>query len=243
MSQSEFDFIIRRFDINDTDKCLDAATALLDTPPPHPFDVLYITLIHPVITQNLPLFIIRSHSDIPTVRAQLAAFDKSLYVEVYLSPFKTNGTVWGRIDFGNQSSPRHNEGLHIVPVFGDLFPHITPINLELTCGASCREINLYPNITQAYMLFHKRDKPFPFTLKETIIANPDREYIVKASGSIIRLLPLYQKRLLDFTITLKSIGAKGVSFDFMYDNNTLFFWDFDTDDDNKILSILENNKI
>lgn len=238
-TQTDFDNMIRRYSIDDIPRMLADIQTFLETQESNKYDVSYVTLIHPTITQNLPLFIIRTISDIDIVRKQLDEFDKSSYVEVYHSPFKTSKAVWGRIEFVFDENPR----TVIIHHTHAARKRNTPINLELTCGTSCREINLYPKITQAYMSFSKPNNATPFTHEETIIVNPERSYIIEDAPKIIRLLSTYQKYLLDFAITIISAGAKGVSFDFVYSGDHLMFWDFDTDNDEKVLKTLEESGV
>jgi len=237
--QSDFDVLIRRYSVDDYIRMIADIRVFMNKAEARQFDVNYITAIHPTVTQNLPLFVIRSDDEIDNVAKQIEEFDKTRYVEFWHSSFVTNNAVWGRIQFILDSSVK------TLPVH---FTHAlrrrdTPINLELTCGASCREINLYPNITQAYMAFSKKKLNDDFLHDETIIANPERNYIVDAAPKIINLLSPYQKKLLDFALTLESAGAKAVSFDFTFANDRMFFWDFDTDDDEKVLAALERSGI
>jgi len=216
LSEEHLEETVERHDIADIEKCLNNIERRLQET--NNSGVNFAILVPQEKNNELPNFLIENEEDLFVTKEKLREFDMSNYVEIWhVKRDNQKDFIDGRVEFK----------------LDDMFPQSIPCVMELVRGRS-REIHKYPFVDEGYMRFEKKDKAYPFELKESIVKNPNFATRTKDIEKILGGISHYQKRLIAFGECLKSMGIKHVAFDFKYAEGEFNFFDFDTDNNERM---------
>jgi len=189
------------------------------------YNTLCVGLVSPEVTINNPLFKANNEEELETIKSKIDTMDKKRFCEIWSHQFlTTENSLWGRQRF----------------VTDDFFPRIVPSCVELLNNNIGREINNYPNANGGYVRLSKQDKSYPFKVDEVLVNDPHGKFVVDSVDTVCKHLARFQKPVIEFGKVLKAVGAKSFSADFAYiqELNKLYFFDWDTGDDKKVIDNL-----
>lgn len=223
-SKKQLESTMSRYSIFDKEKCLTYAETQLNNSKD---DIMnFIILVSQKETQGLPSFKINNANDLNVIADKLATFDLTRYTEIWNVHDKKQEAIWGR------------QSLYLDD---PLFHRIVPSVLELNNGVSCREFEKYPDISNGYLQLKRANTNQRFKIVNSLFKTEKGRNLVLNVDEVNSALISYQKRLVDFARFVKGAGISNISYDFNYTKeNKISFFDWDTNNDSKLLGRLES---
>jgi hypothetical protein len=167
---------------------------------------------------------ITTRDDLATAREQI----ETLPLDTYAKIIKENTKIAG-MAFARQT------------VFYDDFFN-TESRVEMVSRDAIREINNYPNCAGDYVRLERR-APYPFKIAEVIKNRPDG-FLKSVAPAVCAHLLKHQRTINEFATVAKSAGAGAFSIDLDYNIKSpekSFFFDFDTDNDKRVVNTILNS--
>ena len=216
---------IKRYDIDDWQKCLaDIERRLGDD-----YNYSAAVLVEQKATMNLPQMNTRNIEEIEKAHEKFGTMDLSRYQEIWHVRNKDAG-IWGRY----------------MVALDDLFPRVMPATVEIIGARDLknlyREINRAQNTTGAYVRMESPDRPYPFNVVDSVVNNSAGAGTVETYANLVGVkLKSHNKKIIELGEYLKALGAKYMTVDFYpnVDGDAIYFHDWDTDNDDKVFTKLE----
>ena len=212
---------INRYPIQNYSECLDDICNELDNSGDE--YTFIVKLVYRYNFWKLPNIVISSKRDLLQAKRTINTYDTTFLSEIWYCKNKTknNNTVFGRMLISNNQ----------------LFPERCPIRYELVWSTSARNIERYPKISCPFIAVERSNwnaKPVFLEINNFNMSSRDMFFI---SEKIIRTISLYTSKIKEFGCFVFSRGCNHLCLEFSYCNGELNFIDWDTDNDNKILSL------
>ena len=115
-----------------------------------------------------------------------------------------------------------------------LFSRDKLIVVELLNGYNLRKLDEVPTVPGYVRLEHDYDE-IHFREIQTIAKTIEGKKLVEISSTIARQLEEHQEKLLKFGAYIGSHGAENVTFDFVFSDNEVKFFDWDCGNEEKVL--------
>ena len=211
----ELDSSIKRFKFNDYLKLLNSINNELENNPEH------VAFIVKLIAKNtmfkLPNYSVSNESDLEALETEILKLSKERYYEIWYCRYDLTkqDSVFGRLCFDFEIPYKHD--------------------IELVWDYTARGIEYYPYCKGDFISITRKD----WTAENYIVNALKSADIMKSkedTETILKALAYSRKCILEFCSFLNSCGTKSLSIEFKFKDDKLYFIDWDSDDDERIIN-------
>ena len=224
----DLDACVTRYDIKDYEKCLDDVKSEIKD---NKHYGSFVSLVPLRKIQNLPSMRTKTINEVEQARKKLSKMDLSDVSGIWFKRIKKGNakhSFWGRQSL----------------MLDDMFPRILSSDLELLNmkGGFGRALNFYPYFKSDYVRLRRIDR-FPFEITEMHAKDTPSETLCEVSNNICNKLSRYQRSIFELGEFVKSCDVRSMSIDFYCEDEKMTFIDWDSGDDSKIMTKLEQRMI